>query len=97
VSRFARIFYIVTKRVTVDQHAEPLRAHKYPIPKEAHCGVQIKVCLLRPSFSYHVVHHGKQIYDSTGNDVPKTADVLNFVGILTHEQQVFLSTTPAWF
>jgi hypothetical protein len=46
---------------------------------------------------YHVTHHSKQIYDSTGNDVPKTADVLNFVGILTYEQQVFLSTTPARF
>ena len=25
------------------QRVEPLRAHKYPIPKEPHCGVQIKV------------------------------------------------------
>ena len=28
-----------------DPQHEPLRAHKYPIPKEAHCGVQIKVSL----------------------------------------------------
>ena len=36
------IFYIDTSG-TADQHVEPLRAHKYPIPGGAHHGVQIKV------------------------------------------------------
>jgi hypothetical protein len=31
------------KRLVAGHHVEPLRAHKYPIPREAHCGVQIKV------------------------------------------------------
>ncbi|KAI0061668.1 hypothetical protein BV25DRAFT_1992016 [Artomyces pyxidatus] len=46
---------------------EPPRSHKFPIPKEPHIGVQIK------------------IYNVLGNDTPKTAEVLNFVGILTSE------------
>lgn len=50
-----------------DQHVEPLRAHKYPIPGGAHHGVQIKM------------------YSNSGNDIPKTTDVLNFVGILSNE------------
>lgn len=50
-----------------DQHVEPLRAHKYPIPGGAHCGVQVK------------------LYGNSGNDIPKTTDVLNFVGILCDE------------
>ncbi|KAF8500970.1 mini-chromosome maintenance replisome factor-domain-containing protein [Russula emetica] len=54
---------------TGGQRVEPLRAHKYPIPGETHCGVQIKM------------------YDNTGNNVPKIADILNFVGILTDEPQ----------
>ncbi|KAH9980249.1 hypothetical protein BGW80DRAFT_489209 [Lactifluus volemus] len=53
--------------VQTSQHAEPLRAHKYPIPKDKHHGLQIKM------------------YGNFGNDIPKTADVLNFVGILTKE------------
>ena len=32
------------------------------------------------------------MYGNIGNDVPKTADVLNFVGILTNEPQVFSFT-----
>jgi hypothetical protein len=52
---------------------------------------------LGPCLDYVPSLTPKQIYDSTGNDVPKTADVLNFVGILTHEQQVISSTTPARF
>ncbi|KAI0284000.1 mini-chromosome maintenance replisome factor-domain-containing protein [Russula aff. rugulosa BPL654] len=59
------------------QRVEPLRAHKYPIPGETHCGVQIKM------------------YDNTGNNVPKTADILNFVGILTNEPQVTSFSAPA--
>ena len=38
-------FYTVFKGTLASQQYEPLRAHKYPIPKEAHCGVQIKVSL----------------------------------------------------
>jgi hypothetical protein len=45
-----KYFDMVTKRTTVDQHAETLRVHKYPIPKEAHCGIQIKVSLFMVSF-----------------------------------------------
>ncbi|KAN0123436.1 Mini-chromosome maintenance replisome factor domain containing protein [Russula decolorans] len=58
------------------QRVEPLRAHKYPIPGETHCGVQIKM------------------YDNTGNNVPKTADILNFVGILTNEPFLTDSDEP---
>jgi hypothetical protein len=36
-------FDIVIKRAAASQHAEPLRAHKYPIPKDKHHGLQIKV------------------------------------------------------
>ena len=36
------------------------------------------------------------MYDNTGNNVPKTADILNFVGILTNEPQVtFITGTRA--
>lgn len=41
------------KGPSAGQHVEPLRAHKYPIPKEAHCGVQIKVSLSRASSELH--------------------------------------------
>ena len=33
-------------------------------------------------------HLGTKMYGSPGNDIPKTTDVLNFVGILSDEPQV---------
>ncbi|KAI9512433.1 mini-chromosome maintenance replisome factor-domain-containing protein [Russula earlei] len=70
-------YQTVSNGDVIDQSELPpdglLRAHKYPIPKEAHCGVQIKM------------------YGNIGNDVPKTADVLNFVGILNNEPQVLVA------
>jgi hypothetical protein len=32
-----------------------------------------------------VAHINNQMYGDYGNDIPKTTDVLNFVGILTNE------------
>ncbi|KAI0320188.1 mini-chromosome maintenance replisome factor-domain-containing protein [Amylostereum chailletii] len=51
-------------------HRAP-RPHKFPVPKEPHIGVQVKA---------------SRVYDSLGNHAPKTADVMEFVGILSTEQ-----------
>lgn len=71
---------LLTEEDSIDQtggqRVESLRAHKYPIPGETHCGVQIKM------------------YDNTRNNVPKTADILNFVGILTNEPFLTDSDEP---
>jgi len=45
VSCLVGISILSLRGLLADQQHEPLRAHKYPIPKEAHCGVQIKVSL----------------------------------------------------
>ncbi|VDB87185.1 unnamed protein product [Peniophora sp. CBMAI 1063] len=50
-----------------DGDSPAVKGHKYPLPKQAHVGAQIKM------------------YDAFGNNAPKTADVLDFVGILHSE------------
>ena len=57
---FARKTYIGTSQgPAADQHVEPLRAHKYPIPGGAHYGVQIKVSSSRLKPDVHSL--GQQV------------------------------------
>ena len=53
------------------------------------CAGQGKFFWFGPQISTHLGH---QMYGNSGNDIPKTTDVLNFVGILSNELQVSSSS-----